>query len=368
MKDRILFIGGADTTKIPNNMNEENYEEYFDIAGGNVGNFVYTMYLKSYLDYDHEKSKHIFFVQELDNIKDINNSFDKVVICCANQINPRDTYLIQFYDFLKKTSLPIILLGLGCQSDVKYSTDFINQIPEHIKFLNMLKSKKAIIGVRGNFTQHCLDMIDIPCYVIGCPSFYKNGFNLNVKENKKANPLIDVSCEWICNGNIWYKIITSRPCNIICQSKGELCLYKLGKSIASELDIDKLRTLFGKKAQLENINNPFIGRCKIFFNIKEWENFIKTRDFYIGPKIHGCLMHLLNGIPAMLIAHDSRTREFAEFMHIPHILARNITEKMDLMEYYLNYNATEMEKAYTSLFYKYLEFLQKAGLKYNFTN
>lgn len=369
MKDRILFIGGADTSKISNEVSEENYEQYFDIAGGNVGNFVYTMYLKSYIDYDIEQSQHIFFAQELDNIKNIDESFDKVVVCCANQINPRDTYLLQFYNFLEKTSLPIILLGLGCQSDVSYSMDFLHNIPEHIKFLNMLQKKKALIGVRGKFTKECFDRMGINCDITGCPSFYKNGSSITVKDNLSEHPLIDVSCEWFENKDIWYEVIEKTPCNIICQSRGELSLYKLSKSVADEGDYVRLQSLLGKKFTKDkaiNESNSFIGRCRIFFKIDEWENFIKTRDFYIGPKIHGCLMHLINGIPALLIVHDSRTREFAEFMNIPHIMSSDIAPDMDLKKYYFSYNSRKFVEHYPKLFEQYTAFLDKAQLKYHF--
>lgn len=365
MKDKILFIGGAETSRITDEIKQsKNYKKLFELAGSNIGNFVYTMYLKSYLDYDKDNSEHVLLPNELKQIAD--KKFDKIVLCCANQINPKDKYLLQFAPFLETADVPIILLGLGCQSNAEYSMEFLDNIPEHIEFLNMLKRKGAIIGVRGEFTGRCLEKLGIKSYVIGCPSFYKNGKNIKIKKSNKKNPLVDVSCEWIENKDIWARLIISNNCDIINQTVYELSLYRLSKSCATEEDQQEVYSLFGHEIDVSNESNKFKNRCHIFFDINEWESFIKTRDFYIGPKIHGCLMHLLSGIPALLIVHDSRTREFAELMNIPHIFAKDMKEDLNFVELYKNYDSKNFIKNYKKLFKRYKKFLDYAGLKYRF--
>lgn len=363
MSDKILFIGGAIDTLMPEHIDISEYERYFDIAGYNVGNLVYTLYTKKYLEYDKENSIHVMNINELNQIDFSKRKFDKIVIFCANQINPNDTYLLQFANFLEKTDLPIILLGLGCQSNLDYSMDFLNLIPEHIKFLNILKAKKAIIGARGKFTKKCLDKLGISSTVIGCPSFYKNGQNFQLFNPIKDDILVDVSCDWIKNAEIWHKLITKHKCDVICQSKDELSLYKYSISQASGEDIEKIRSFLSSDFNTTKDDKSFLGHCHIFFKISDWENFIKTRDFYIGPKIHGCLMNILNGKPAMLIVHDSRTREFAEYFHIPHIFVTDLTEKINFSQIYNNYNKSDIEENYFKILNQYKEFLKSANLK-----
>jgi len=47
------------------------------------------------------------------------------------------------------------------------------------------------------------------------------------------------------------------------------------------------------------------------------------RDFVAGTRLHGVIAALLAGTPAVLLTHDSRTREMARQAGLPH---RSVTE------------------------------------------
>lgn len=367
--DRILFIFGNDV--LPGNIDLSDTEKLFNIAGGNVGNFVYKYYLKSYLNYDKEHSQNILDVQQIESIQDIDTKFDKCVVICANQISRTDDALLQFYHFFKQTTLPIILLGLGAQSDLNYSMAFLDNIPKHIKLLKCLSEKKAIIGCRGKFSYHVLKKIGFKkVFIIGCPSYYKNGFNfiLKKKEIQYENLLTDISFDWFENRDVWYNLAIKIPnFHVICQSSPEIFLYRWSMNQTDSDTYKVLENLFKINQEIIIKNKDvFQNHVSLFFNVTEWESFIKTRDFYIGPKIHGCLMHILNGRPGFLIVHDSRTREFAELFKIPHMLSSDLSADTNIKDIYSLYECNAIHKRYTRLFYNYLCFLDYCNLKYSF--
>lgn len=368
MSDRLLFLGGNFNTELKIDL--DNIDNLFEIAGKNSGNFVYKTYLKSYLVYDKEKSKDILTVDELNDIKNIEEQFDKIVVICSNQFNKYDTYLLQFYDFLKSTKLPIILLGLGAQSDLNYSTEFLNEMPKHIEFFKMLAKKRCFIGVRGEFTKRCLLKIGINSDVIGCPSYFKNGSNFHIRKKKIFLNFkkINFSCDlhWFCKRKTWYNILKkNKKSQIICQSIDEKGLYKLSKGCANNQDIESIKTLFSISDNSLK-TNCFSNRCHLFFSINEWEKFCKNSDFYFGPRIHGCLMHILNGTPAVLLVHDSRTREFAELFKIPYVTNNDIKSNMSIYFLYRKISFRRSIKEYSKLFENYKSFLDKVGLEYDF--
>lgn len=67
----------------------------------------------------------------------------------------------------------------------------------------------------------------------------------------------------------------------------------------------------------------FITRhTRVFFDIASWANGIADYGKCFGTRLHATVMALNSGVPAILVHHDSRTREMAEFAGIPAISTR----------------------------------------------
>lgn len=70
-----------------------------------------------------------------------------------------------------------------------------------------------------------------------------------------------------------------------------------------------------------------------------WIEDLRKYDFVFGPRIHGNVASILAGTPALLFAHDSRTRELAEYHGIPHLTegeyraVRSLDELLDAVDY-----------------------------------
>lgn len=97
--------------------------------------------------------------------------------------------------------------------------------------------------------------------------------------------------------------------------------------------------------------------------------FVKKYDFIIGTRIHGAIMSLINNIPTLLIAMDSRTLELAQELKIPYYnnIHNNLCFKNKDMfyefiinNYKINLNNMKNKKNEMIIKYKksYLEFLK----------
>jgi hypothetical protein len=62
-----------------------------------------------------------------------------------------------------------------------------------------------------------------------------------------------------------------------------------------------------------------------------WRSFASRFDFYLGDRLHGGIVALQTGVPALLIAEDQRVNEIADFFAIPKISVRELREN-DLLD------------------------------------
>ena len=69
-----------------------------------------------------------------------------------------------------------------------------------------------------------------------------------------------------------------------------------------------------------SLKHPLIrqNRVRFFLDPKTWFAHLANYDFSFGTRIHGNIAALLAGTPALLLAHDSRTLELADYHEIPY--------------------------------------------------
>ena len=68
-----------------------------------------------------------------------------------------------------------------------------------------------------------------------------------------------------------------------------------------------------------DVREMMLEKGRFFTSVPEWMNAIETLDMTIGTRIHGNMVSLAAGVPGVLCAHDSRTGELGDTMHIPTI-------------------------------------------------
>ena len=224
---------------------------------------------------------------------------------------------------VKKLRVPCVVPCVGLRAD---SGDWSGKTPdfdETVKaFVRAILEKSSKLGVRGETTGRYLEKLGFSrerdFVVVGCPSMYTYGaalpqrslqmpqsldrcaFSLNQRASERDWRFIDgladqfkesvfISQNWktflqfmLTNGRRVYNVVESQPV---------------------------LKELLSKYASQD--------RMRFFLNRKPWMDFLSTRDISFGHRIHGALLSVLAGTPAVVVPFETRTDELAKFHGIP---------------------------------------------------
>jgi hypothetical protein len=100
----------------------------------------------------------------------------------------------------------------------------------------------------------------------------------------------------------------------------------------------------------------------VFFDVQMWLDYLASRDFVIGTRLHGTIAGLLAGTPSVLIVHDSRTREMANIMSIPSVEAHETQHKIPYEEIYQSANFDNFNAGYMGYYSKFRDFFSRNQL------
>lgn len=336
--------------------------EKMSFAGANSGNLIFTEGLKDQLDY----KKEIWLNQAA--LKGV--EAPSVVIPAANFIiDGSDSLMEAVIRFLDATDCPVTMAGLGAQAGAdELPQDLVSRLSEtKLKAFRMLSERATSIGVRGEFSAQCLELMGIKnVRVIGCPSYYfrdpEKSYSIKIPSLKRTQITVTPGSPYE---------------SLIVEAGKELNSFWMVQ-MASEFpelafeqeNWDPQWTERIEKAlpectlSAEEIWKYLKERGKLYFDRDQWNAFYKDEDitFAFGSRFHGNMAAFRNGVPALWIVHDMRTTELLKTLHLPHISREtfaNIAAKEQLLEYC---DYSEYEKHYDTMYKEYKTFLTENGL------
>lgn len=324
------FILGA-----PSVLNDYSYEKTEKLFSkvGNTGNFAFRYSIKKQLS---GNVKEVPWSEDLENIK---KSGDIAVLPCANMLGEH-TDLGNRYEILKKTNCKLVAVGLGGQS---INFDEFPSLPEGtLKFLDLLCERSQggkNITVRGDFTKSLLSKYGYTdnVEVLGCPSLFLNPEpSLGIKINSKLNSLFRIG---VAAGNpavkkFWevekqlYKISVNNNGSYIVQHP--LPFLKYARNELSDINDQWENNIASATGLLDDLKNKELylpNNIKSFYDIQSWMDCLRRHDFIVGARIHGVLLAMQAGVPAMCIVHDSRTQELCDTMKVPNVNIKELVGK-----------------------------------------
>lgn len=102
----------------------------------------------------------------------------------------------------------------------------------------------------------------------------------------------------------------------------------------------------------------------VFFDVPSWMEFYRHCDFVIGPRIHGVMLALQMGCPAVCIAHDDRTREMCEIMGVPHMLPQQTPVTLEAMaDLFSAFDPVAFDANRMELLNRFRVFMARNGVK-----
>lgn len=285
-----------------------------ECSGNNSGNMLFTEAVYRQIP----GTEHIGFNFNPESVRE---RFDSILIPASNWVNWKQDWG-WLADLLEKTQLPICIIGLGTQLDGRN----INEVPQGtIRLLKLLDERGSTIGVRGDFTAEIINSLGIKnISVLGCPSIFSDGKTPNIRKLENIDNLrlafgptrYGLSSDDFSNKKHreMYQYAINNASSLYFQSESfEIAL--LNRENTRDLD-NRAVEYYGVKDIFE-LKTKLLEKGKFHSSLAHWISDVKRDDFYIGTRIHGVVSSTLAGTPSILITHDKRTEELADYMAVP---------------------------------------------------
>lgn len=217
------------------------------------------------------------------------NAHTKCILFLQDQLRERISYysrskatqgLSRARKLIDALRVPLLVVGLGCNgfppNDTPAYIFTVLNSPKR-EFLRALQRRAAAIGVRGLTTVDLLRRLAITSEPVGCPSIFLHG--------AAFRPLPP----WREEG----RLVTAG-------------LVHGGDAYIAQDAHDDL-TMAG--------DHVFVAG-----EIAEWRKFMQEGQFarYHGSRVHGAIVAITCGVPALVTNPDTRSREMCRLFRIPH--------------------------------------------------
>jgi hypothetical protein len=272
----------------------------------------------------------------------VNNQFDHVVFSGANMISRRQIWRLErIMPLLSGLRVPFTVCSIGAQAD--HNNYHLLQGIEAVvkKFVALVLDRSPSIGVRGVFTAEYLSGLGFGNYVkvIGCPSFYMRGKNAAFAS---PNHVLNENRALIgdtprIRAQLFRQAakIFKNDFNVVSQSYVEE---------DAELDVEELVAIRMKKLYQ-------------FTTFHRWQAFAQAHSVSLSGRIHGTVVALHAGIPAILIAVDKRTEELGQHLGVPSITVAKLYSLSSRQQLLDVWRQSKVQKLYTSGYSNFIGYL-----------
>lgn len=348
------------------------YQERFEIIGYNTGNLLIGYGLHRQLQYVKWVGASI-----ADPPEHVRQNFDRIVLPSANYLS-RHFDLSEWARFVESVDLPCLMVGLGAQAPD--NKNILTNIPKGtVQFVKAVAERSQSIGARGDYTAEVLKKFGIDnVEAVGCPSFYTGLSRPLCVAKRRFSDIHNIAVTGSSNviphsydprlaeqvERKLFRMADAGNFAYVLQSELPEILYLEKAVMNRKLALKRSAKIMGY-ASVDAYAATIRRIGKIFFDVREWFDWIKSQGFVIGTRLHGAVAALLQGIPALVVCHDMRTREMCELMRFPHV-SLSAARDLSLEEMYGQADFPEMNRHYVFMRSKYIEFLEKNGVRHQF--
>jgi Polysaccharide pyruvyl transferase len=335
----------------------------------NAGNLIFSMAAQRVLTTAATDVTADRFVIRPGDADRINERYDAYVLPLANAFRiSYEPTLLRLTALIRRLRIPVVVLGVGTQVGVDNDTTRLAPIEAAIRgFVAAVLDHGPSIGVRGELTRDYLVGLGFrDVEVIGCPSLFMDGDRLTIR--RPTGPLdassrlaLTVSPYRKAMGPIVRHHVERYPdLTYIPQDIDTLELLLWGEAV-TDVALDDPRPI--------HPDHPLFRDDKVRFFVDPvpWIDFLATRDFAFGSRIHGTIAALMAGTPAAVLAHDSRTLELARYFDIPHRMLRDVDPAtFDAADLYAEADFGPLVDGHAERFARFVGFLDRHGLDHVF--
>jgi hypothetical protein len=255
------------------------------------------------------------YISDFRKVESLKAEYDTVILGFATHAHAkRDIW--RYVKFIEKLDMKTVVISMGVE-------DYLGEISQSYKFhpsvkrlLEISSASTEWIGVRGHYTASIMQQNGFRNTVpIGCPSMYSNlrpEITFRSK-NIYTNPLLVYHKTF---AKINSKLMKSLP--LLGQDFQDEVIFT--KNIDNDTHLKQQESNFYHNIPAsKEIMDAILTNGKFPDNYDDWYDTISSHDFILGPRLHGCLAALTQGIPAILTPRDLRIKEIVEFFNLPNI-------------------------------------------------
>lgn len=362
-----ILLWGA----IPELPKGETYDISYKRSGHNFGNTLIGNGVVSVL-----RGYEYLRISQLASPQEANEKCSHIVIPAANFLWKGFDFG-EMADFIEATTLPVTIVGLGAQT---HDRSMISEIhPNTLRLVKIIAERSPSLGVRGYYTAEVLAANGIMnVEVLGCPSLYTKGSPPKYINNNSTASVADLAVNFSrrVSGhsfapealrkieNALLKIAVENQLPFIAQD--ELEELALAAGVGTDVGRKSITSYFNETTD-SVVTDYFTKKTNYFCTINDWSDFMVTRSGCIGSRLHGNIMALINGVPGLTIAHDSRTIEMcaltgAPYLHVKQYIEASV-KPQDLINKFREADYSIFISNMRILFDRYKEFLTRHGLR-----
>lgn len=294
----------------------------------------------------------------------INHNYDLIIAPMANIFSVQFAPILEeLTEKFENITIPVYVIACGVQANSYDDLDELCRVLKKSasKFIRCVYNTGGEFALRGYFTKEFFDRLGFHSAVVtGCPSLYQMGQNLKIeKKQLKENEM-----KVIFNGIVsdYYYVMKKYPtAQFFAQHEFFQELYDRNYFDNDyKLLLKKMIKIYGSAG----VKLLAEDKIKLIPDMNIWREYlIKEKfNFSFGKRIHGTIMPILAGIPAVIEVCDSRTKEMAEFFDIPHINVGENTKFKSLHDIYEWMDYSRFNKNYNERYETYQKFLRKCGI------
>jgi hypothetical protein len=335
-----------------------------DLIGNNSGNLVFSHAAHKLLQTERTEISPTAFGSNPPLSAEINERYDVFVVPLANAFRLSfESRLNSLTELIERLTIPVVVLGVGAQSDVNYTMDRLAPIERSVRrFARAVLDRSPSIGVRGEFTESYLRSLGFTdVEQIGCPSMFMYGPELRVEKTdprltRDSNIAINISPYVKVMGSILTANHTRYPhMTYVAQDIRTLGTMLWGDRVEDRGKTNKVPIYTSHPMYQQN-------RIRFFIDPWPWMQYLRGVDFAFGTRIHGNITALIAGTPGFVLAHDSRTLELCEYFAIPHRKIRDVPSDIDPARLYEEADYAELNRGHAERFRRFTDFLSKHNL------
>lgn len=333
-------------------------------TGNNTGNLMFAEGIKEQISYE----KEIWIRGE--GVEGVEKP--AAIMPSANFIiHGGDDFILGCTEFLEKNDCPVTLAGLGAQSTKELNTPakLVEVLtPVKKKYFKMIAERAVSLGIRGEYTAECLELMGIHNYrIIGCPSFYKH---LEGRYPELPMPTLAKTQMTVTTGTPSESRILEMGMKLDSIWLMQM-LTEMPKSAFEDETISPVwveRRFPELQVSLEEYTKYLKNNTRMFFRLEDWNRYYKDEGitFSYGSRFHGNMASIRNGVPALWIVHDSRTTELAETLHVPYITIDKFAAIKNPEELLAYCDYRDMYANYNALCKNYVQFLEENHISHRF--